>query len=191
MLISVDTSLPPHDVIRATWPFVWRLKPAHVGSRLGAWLVLMVTAAPRRNDVLPFSTNLFCYIKLHFLFVFLSPKMFTISNHLRMAYMISKTGCQKAKTRPRCQTIIAIFKPTTWTTDGHIFSTLCHYLSQCDVESDEAHFNEEMQHNASCCCYWCTTLVNNLDVMIVVVVNTLSMIIMITTITNVMIIISH
>ena len=95
--------------------------------------------------------------------------------------MISRMGWQKAKTRARYRTIIAIFKPTTWTTDGHIFSTLCHYLSQCDVESDEAHFNEEMQHNAFCCCYWCTTLVNNLDVMIIVVVNTLSMIIMITT----------
>ena len=105
--------------------------------------------------------------------------------------MISRMGWQKAKTRARYRTIIAIFKPTTWTTDGHIFSTLCHYLSQCDVESDEAHFNEEMQHNASCCCYWCTTLVSNRDVMIVVVVNTLSMIIMITTITNIMIITSH
>ena len=60
--------------------------------------------------------------------------------------MISRMGCQKAKTRARYRTIIAIFKPTTWTTDGHIFSTLCHYLSQCDVESDEAHFNEEMHH---------------------------------------------
>ena len=40
-----------------------------------------------------------------------------------MAYMISKMGWQKAKTRPRYRTIIAIFKPTTWTTDGHIFST--------------------------------------------------------------------
>ena len=77
------------------------------------------------------------------------------------------------------------------TADELIFSTLCHYLSQCDVESDVAHFNEEMHHNASCCCYWCTTLVSNLDVMIVVVVNTLSMIIMITTITNIMVITSH
>ena len=86
---------------------------------------------------------------------------------------------------------LPIFKPTTWTTDGHIFSTLCHYLSQCDVASDAADFNEEMHHNASCCCYWCTTLVNNLDVMIVVVVNNVGMIIMFTTITDIMIMTSH